>query len=216
MVVPSKAFTVIPDGDVDPDSPVSTNLMTSLRDNDIHLEEWIGDGFTAAKDHDHDGVNSAKVDANDLLNLSAVQGALTLVQNQSISSDQNDITFSGLDGETDGQYLLIARFENPLASSISYTLRLNSDDGNGVINVLTQNQFSTLFALIYAKRINESETFEPAAFFHAVEDDGTAGGTISIYTTIAANVTSVIIHGSIAGNNIKQGSRALLYKFKQS
>jgi len=216
MVAPSKVFTVIPPSDTDPDSPVSTNLMTSLADNDIHLEEWLGDGFTAAKDHDHDGVNSKKVDANNLLNLGSVQGALTLVENKSISSDQNDITFSGLDGETDGQYLLIARFENPLASSISYTLRLNTDDGNGVINVLTQNQFSTMFALIYAKRVNESETFEPAAFIHSVEDDGTAGSVNSIYTTIAANVTSIIIHGSIAGNNIKKGSRALLYKFKQS
>jgi len=114
MAAPSKVFTVIVNGDVDPDSPLSTNLMTELRDNDIHLEEWLGLSFTAAQDHDHDGTNSKQVDANDLLNLGSVQGALTLVQNQSISSDQNDITFSGLDGETDGMYLLIARFENPL------------------------------------------------------------------------------------------------------
>lgn len=65
---PSKVFTVIPDGDVDPDSPVTTNLMSELRDNDIHLEEWLGLSFTAAQDHDHDGVNSHKVDFGDLLN----------------------------------------------------------------------------------------------------------------------------------------------------
>ena len=217
MVAPSKVFTVLPNSDVDPDSPVSTNLMTSLRDNDIHLEEWLGDGFTAAQDHDHDGINSAKVDANDLLNLGAVQGALTLIGTPiTVSTAQNDMVFTGLDGETDGQYLLIARFKNPLASSIDYTLRLNSDDGNGTIITLTQNQFCTIFAFIYPKRINESVTFEPAAFFFAVEDDGTAGGVNSIYTTIAANVTSVSIHGSIGGNNIGIGSRAKLYKFKQS
>lgn len=218
MVAPSKPFTVIPPGDTDPDSPVSTNLMTSLAENDIHLEEWLGDGFTAAVDHDHDGVNSAKVDANDLLNLSAIQGALTLIGSPiSVSTDQNDLTFSGLDGETDGQYLLIARFKNPLASVINYTVRLNSDDGNGTIITLSQNEFCTLFALIYAKRINESVTFEPAAFFHAVEDDGTAGTSLnSIYTTIAANVTSIAIHGSVGGNNIATGSKAKLYKFKQS
>lgn len=68
MAIPSEDFTVIPDGDVDPDSPVSTNLMTELRDNDIHLEEWLGDGFVAAIDHDHDGANSKKIDASNILN----------------------------------------------------------------------------------------------------------------------------------------------------
>lgn len=61
MVAPSKNFTVIPDSDIDPDSPITTGLMTELRDNDIHLEEWLGLSFTAAQDHDHDGVNSAAV-----------------------------------------------------------------------------------------------------------------------------------------------------------
>jgi len=69
MVAPSKSFTVIVDADVDPDSPVTTNLMTELRDNTIHLEEWLGDGFTAAKNHDHNGTNSKKIDAANVLNL---------------------------------------------------------------------------------------------------------------------------------------------------
>ena len=61
MAAPSKSFTVIPDGDIDPDSPLTTGLFTSLRDNDIHLEEWLGLSFVAAQDHDHDGVNSKAV-----------------------------------------------------------------------------------------------------------------------------------------------------------
>lgn len=61
MPAPSKSFTVIPDGDIDPDSPITTGLMTKFRDNDVHLEEWLGLSFTAAQDHNHDGTNSASV-----------------------------------------------------------------------------------------------------------------------------------------------------------
>jgi len=69
MAVPSKNFTVIPDGSIDADSPITQDLMTDFRDNDINLEEWLGKNYTAAVDHDHDGANSAPV------NISAVLAA---------------------------------------------------------------------------------------------------------------------------------------------
>lgn len=62
MPVPSKNFTSIPDTSIDANSPITVSLMTQLRDNDIHLEEWLGLGFTAAQNHDHDGVNSAPLE----------------------------------------------------------------------------------------------------------------------------------------------------------
>ena len=63
MTAPTKAFTVVADSSVDPASPVDTVLMTALRDNDIHLREWLGFSYeaAAAQDHNHDGVNSAPV-----------------------------------------------------------------------------------------------------------------------------------------------------------
>lgn len=64
MPAPSKNFTVIADGDIDPDSPITTGLMTKLRDNDIHLEEWLGKDYTAATNHTHDGVDSALLPGN--------------------------------------------------------------------------------------------------------------------------------------------------------
>ncbi|MFZ5697774.1 MAG: hypothetical protein ACOY9J_03475 [Pseudomonadota bacterium] len=64
MPAPSKTFTTIADGDIDPESPITTGLMTSLRDNDIHLQEWLGKNYTAAVDHDHDGVNSKLMPGN--------------------------------------------------------------------------------------------------------------------------------------------------------
>jgi len=61
MAVPSKNFTIIADSAIDADSPITADLMEDFRDNDIHLEEWLGLSYTAAQDHDHDGVNSAVV-----------------------------------------------------------------------------------------------------------------------------------------------------------
>lgn len=61
MAAPSKAWVVIADSQIDADSPLDTTLVTALRDDVVHLEEWLGDGYTAAKDHDHDGTNSKLV-----------------------------------------------------------------------------------------------------------------------------------------------------------
>lgn len=58
-----KAWTNILDAAVDPDSPVDTALVTAIRDNAMHLREWLGNGYTsgADQDHNHNGVNSAPV-----------------------------------------------------------------------------------------------------------------------------------------------------------
>lgn len=61
MVAPTYAWTVIALTAVDADSPLDETLMTALVKNQIHLEEWLGDGYTAAKDHDHDDTNSKAV-----------------------------------------------------------------------------------------------------------------------------------------------------------
>lgn len=64
MTAPSKSFTVIVDTRIDVDSPLDESLMEDLRDNDIHLEEWLGGSYVAAVDHDHDGVNSKLLPGN--------------------------------------------------------------------------------------------------------------------------------------------------------
>lgn len=71
MTAPSKSFTTIPDSDIDPESPITTGLMTSYRDNDINLQEWLGKNYTPAVDHDHDGVNSKLLPASIFGNLFA-------------------------------------------------------------------------------------------------------------------------------------------------
>lgn len=58
MTAPTKNFYAIPDGEIDQDSPADETLFTKIRDSLIHLEEWLGKDYTAAQNHNHDGVNS--------------------------------------------------------------------------------------------------------------------------------------------------------------
>lgn len=63
MTAPSKAWVDVSDSQVDPDSPLDAQLMTGLRDDLIHLREWLGYSYEsgAIQNHNHDGVNSALV-----------------------------------------------------------------------------------------------------------------------------------------------------------
>ena len=61
MAAPSKSWVTIADSQVDADSPGDTVLVTGFRDDLVHLREWLGMGYTAAQNHDHDGVNSKLV-----------------------------------------------------------------------------------------------------------------------------------------------------------
>lgn len=61
MTIPSKSWADIMDTQVDADSPLDTTLMMEIRDNLIYLKEWLGHNYTAARDHDHDGLNSKSV-----------------------------------------------------------------------------------------------------------------------------------------------------------
>jgi len=60
----SKSWVTIADTAVDPDSPLDAALMTGLRDDLVHLREWLGAGYTAGavQDHNHDGSNSAAIE----------------------------------------------------------------------------------------------------------------------------------------------------------
>ncbi len=64
MTAITKPWTAIDDTAIDPNSPITTSLMTALRDNNIYLREWLGGSFTpgAVQDHDHDGINSAPIE----------------------------------------------------------------------------------------------------------------------------------------------------------
>ena len=64
MPATTKAWVTIADSAIDPDSPLDTTLMTALRDDLIHLREWLGASYPAGavQDHDHDGSNSKLIE----------------------------------------------------------------------------------------------------------------------------------------------------------
>lgn len=116
MVAPSKNFTVIPDSSVDADSPGTVPLMTQIRDSLIHLEEWLGGGFVAAIDHDHNGVNSKLVDA----------GIVPL--GSAVAANSAVIDFNGLDTTYDHHILEVINLL-PVTNAVDAYLRLSDDNG---------------------------------------------------------------------------------------
>jgi hypothetical protein len=64
MTAPSKNFNTIPDSDIDPESPLTTGLMTSIRDALVNVDEQVSYGFVRAQAHNHDGINSSSLPGN--------------------------------------------------------------------------------------------------------------------------------------------------------
>lgn len=104
MGVPDKLFVPVSDSQVAPNAPGDTVLMTAFRDSLIHLEQWLGDGYTAAKDHDHDGVNSKGVTVSipagsigqtEIGNNAVGQGELKDALQQSSIAGGTNILFTG-------------------------------------------------------------------------------------------------------------------------
>lgn len=61
MASPTYQWNQISSTQTDSESPIDTALMEGIRQNLIHLREWLGSSFAPAVDHDHDGINSKSV-----------------------------------------------------------------------------------------------------------------------------------------------------------
>lgn len=63
MTAISTTYSSIANSAIDPDSPITTGLMTALRDNTTFVYEWLGVTYAAGavQNHNHDGVNSVLV-----------------------------------------------------------------------------------------------------------------------------------------------------------
>jgi len=129
MVAPTDPFTLIPLADVDPDSPVTTDLMNGIRLNQRFLwsslfGEPVGgtpggfdiEPFDPARGHNHDGFNSRTV--------SGASTALQLIQRIEPTSTVTTVTFSGLNGDTDQLWLLTGHLVMG-ASTVVVKLRPN-------------------------------------------------------------------------------------------
>ena len=61
MAAPSESFDAPTAAEIAVDKPNKSSIQVKIRESLIHLEEWLGNSFVAAKDHNHDGINSAVV-----------------------------------------------------------------------------------------------------------------------------------------------------------
>lgn len=228
MVVPTKSFTVLPDSDVDPDSPITTTLMTAYRDNDIHLEEWLGANFVAAQDHDHDGVNSALI---------ATLG-LQLIERKELSASASVLTFSGLNGDVDEVYVIVGRAIMTAGSVVEIVLRPNgitTGQASSFIQVSAAGAVTggvtTNLRLTVASPSNHVafwSTFWARSTVQAVglqrmllskgSDDQVVMQTIAgRWTDTAINITSLdVLRLPGAGGDFGIGSTVALYKLRQT
>lgn len=145
--------------DVDPDSPITTGLMTALVSRDDHHYDWIGKDFTPADNHNHDGVNSALIAQASAINLCvdpfpmtsgsdneaewlewAAKGGGTTVQSKKgllmqASGAFGRITLTGNDGYGDqalgsGADLVVALLVMPEGALSTGELRFGLSDGD--------------------------------------------------------------------------------------
>lgn len=61
MASPTYPWSIISSTQTDANSPINETLMEGIRQDLIHLKEWLGENYTPAVDHNHDGVNSSFV-----------------------------------------------------------------------------------------------------------------------------------------------------------
>lgn len=206
MATPSQPFTIIPDADVDPDSPLTSSLLSALKNNDIHLEEWLGLSFVAAQDHDHDGVNSKRVESG-----------LFFLERHETSADETSFDFSAtLDGDTEAVYLLTGRWKK---SGVAQTLILRANAASTTAVISSAPASPSLiglyfFGLHFAKRTVQTEAVNPGYVGVDLDSATPAGVVRGEDFSLGVNLTSLGVLGSIA-SGIRKGSEFTLYRLAQ-
>lgn len=139
MTAISKSFVTIADGAVDPASPLDTVLMTGLRDNAIHLREWLGASFYAGavQDHNHDGVNSA-----------GIKIGPNLIRNGSFEDGTQGWTFTDFTG---GSHSISTATRHHGAQSASITSTVLANGGGTALSnefIACSEAWEVLFQII--------------------------------------------------------------------
>ncbi len=179
MTALSKAWVAIADSAVDPDSPLDTTLITGLRDDLIHLREWLGASYFAGarQDHSHDGVDSA-----------LIQIGPNLLRNGSFESDTSSWTFTDYGGGAHAISAILSR-DGAKSAQISSTVLAN---GGGDA---TSNEFVSVSetypvwvkAWIGASVANVSSKVE--VLWYDINKALLSASTIAVYTNTPTVLT---------------------------
>jgi hypothetical protein len=148
MAAITKTWTDIADAAVDPDSPLTTGLITALRDNAIWVREWLGYSFTAGavQDHNHDGTNSARVDVGP-----------NYLRNGSFEDGEAGWTFTNYSG---GSHVISTSQRRHGAKSAAFTSTVLANGGGEALSnefiPIAEGQPYTFSAWIWASVANIS------------------------------------------------------------
>lgn len=161
-------------------------------------------------------------------------GALRLVQAQTLTGAATDITFSSLDGNTDVMYRLMGLAKvaptsttvtlliNGVTTNLSYQRLYNggNDTTANLISTSGTNQYLQLDLVIMAKANPNSQ-----AYVRTIRGQGTITNSTPailfvidydiLYNDTSTNITSIALHGDQAGS-FADGSYFSLYKYSQS
>ena len=165
----------------------------------------------------------------------AVSGALVLVEEQTLGADATVVTFSDLDGDEDGTYVLLGYFTNDSGSSSSLFLEPNGLATNQEYELcsVTEGTFAgaTDTAGMLLTGINTAENSTFFAWFHAQKTSGANRGAYSfetrdfgaadsrfrglesVWDETATNVTSIEIQSDVA-DGINTSSTFKLFKLR--
>jgi hypothetical protein len=148
MAAITKTWTDVADAAVDPDSPLTTGLITALRDNAIWVREWLGYSYTAGavQDHNHDGNNSARVEVGP-----------NYLRNPSFEDSESGWTFTDYSG---GSHAISTSQRRHGAKSAAFTSTVLANGGGEAIGneyiAVAEGQPYSYSAWIWASGANIS------------------------------------------------------------
>lgn len=163
----------------------------------------------------------------------------TLVEKKLITTASQDETFSGLDGNTDQVYKLIARVKNTAGADCTFTLRPNNATTNLYsaeffayssttvsqtstdlrIWALNNNVWAQAEILLHASAapngVAAQRLYQARTAWLTPTPVGVIGEVGGGWNETSANITSLVIHASVA-SGIGAGSELCLYKLAQA
>ncbi len=182
----------------------------------------VSDGFLLKR-------NGSGVDGLDPANL---PGSLMLIEKKTVPSDTDTLSFTGIDGDADGSYLLVFQLIKGAAGFITYVIRPNGLTTNqkSYYNTLGVSTSTTTDMQIASSGGSIGDKVRGDCFIDALtgafrtgrgEDNQYSAGTIyktirtQIWDDDSTNITSIDIVADTAAG-IKAGSVFTLYRLSKS
>ena len=162
--------------------------------------------------------------------------ALELIETKSIGAATQEVTFSGLNGDTDGTYVLAFTIKHTAASAIEFTIEPNNTTSNQLYRAHGLGDSNTIETdsggtLLFARSASINPSYASGFFVMnaktgvnrtlqglSVWNESTAGMKTRTHwahwTDTSTNITSLDVRAS-AANGLGAGTVLSLYKLKR-